>query len=136
MSNISSVIEEDLKIVTQWGKDCRSLQEISLPRKGATPNIIICAYFVFLPDSDGLSWFRISDNVWVPDHRHQAGMKWIRDAIASDRFPSWVVITNKLELDEELPIDLFGSCSIPDIIASVTRFVRQLWLEKHVRTSQ
>ncbi|KAF8964506.1 hypothetical protein BDZ97DRAFT_1815441 [Flammula alnicola] len=60
MGDISCQIDQDFSTVTEWGDACPSLIEITLPRKLVS----------LLND---LSWYRVSESVWIPDPKHTAG---------------------------------------------------------------
>ncbi|KAF9477266.1 hypothetical protein BDN70DRAFT_862077 [Pholiota conissans] len=79
MGNIACRLDEDFTTVTCWGDACPSLTEISLPH------------------SEDLSWYRISENVWIPDPKHKAGAAWLSDAVTSKRHHKWGVIAEGLE---------------------------------------
>ncbi|CAA7270516.1 unnamed protein product [Cyclocybe aegerita] len=63
MGDVTCQLDQDASTVTEWGEACPSLVEITLPH------------------SDGLSWFRFSGNVWVPDPKHALGVRWLETAI-------------------------------------------------------
>lgn len=79
MGNITSQIEKDFATVTEWGDACPSLVEITLPH------------------SKDLSWYRISENVWIPDPQHTAGGSWLYNTIVLKRHPSWNTFVDGLE---------------------------------------
>ncbi|KDR79497.1 hypothetical protein GALMADRAFT_1243212 [Galerina marginata CBS 339.88] len=106
MSNISPRIDKDFATVTEWGGACPSLVEISLPH------------------SHGLSWYRISDNVWIPDPRHTAGGSWLYDTVVLRRHPKWNTIVASLEekaVPTETEIGTASGGSFIDTIAIVKR---------------
>lgn len=47
-------------------------------------------------DSNGLSWYKISNNVWIPDPRHNVAVTWLRSAMVLKRF-RWDVLLHDLE---------------------------------------
>lgn len=51
---------------------------------------------IFLVDSNGLSWYKISNTLWIPDPRHNAAITWLRDAMVLKRF-RWDVMSDELE---------------------------------------
>lgn len=52
---------------------------------------------VYFIDSDDLSWYRISERVWIPDPKHIKGAAWLADAVASKRHHKWGAIAKSLE---------------------------------------
>ncbi|PPQ85896.1 hypothetical protein CVT25_015835 [Psilocybe cyanescens] len=78
MGDISSPIDKELSIVTTWGAACPSLAEISLPH------------------SKGLCWYKIADNVWIPDPKHTLGGQWLYDTVVLKRHPGWKTIVDGL----------------------------------------
>ncbi|KJA16018.1 hypothetical protein HYPSUDRAFT_193738 [Hypholoma sublateritium FD-334 SS-4] len=79
MGNISCSLDEDLSTVTEWGEACLSLTEITLPH------------------SNDLSWYKISERVWIPDPKHIAGAAWLSDAVASKQHHKWGAIAEGLK---------------------------------------
>jgi hypothetical protein len=100
MGDISCRPDEDFNTVTEWGDACPSLTEITLPRKRTShrsfsPHIYSC----LVEDSEDLSWYRISENVWIPDPKHRAGAAWLSDAIKSKQHHKWDTISESIEDD-------------------------------------
>lgn len=98
MGNISCRPDEDFNTVTEWGSACPSLTEITLPRK----RISYCSfpphiYSNLIQDSEDLSWYRISETVWIPDPKHRTGAAWLSDAIKSKRHHKWDTIAESIE---------------------------------------
>ncbi|KAH9476335.1 hypothetical protein JR316_0011910 [Psilocybe cubensis] len=79
MGDISSPIDKELSIVTTWGTACPSLAEISLPH------------------SKGLCWYKIAENVWIPDPKHTLGGKWLYETVVLKRHPGWKTIVDNLD---------------------------------------
>lgn len=50
-----------------------------------------------ITDSKELSWYRISENVWIPDPQHTAGGSWLYNTIVLKRHPSWNTFVDGLE---------------------------------------
>ena len=48
-------------------------------------------------DSNGLSWYKISNNLWIPDPRHNTAITWLRDAMVLKRFRWDVMMSDELE---------------------------------------
>lgn len=100
MGNISSHIERDFATVTEWGDACPSLVEITLPRELRTTysaRLKDSFHSSPIPDSKELSWYRISENVWIPDPQHTAGGTWLYNTIVMKRHPRWNNFVDGLE---------------------------------------
>ena len=96
MGDVKCQLDKDFATVTEWGESCPSLVEITLPRKchRLTPTSTYLS--IFLVDSNGLSWYKISNTLWIPDPRHNAAITWLRDAMVLKRF-RWDVMSDELE---------------------------------------
>ena len=47
-------------------------------------------------DSNDLSWYKISNNLWIPDPRHNTAITWLRDAMVRKRF-RWDIMSDELD---------------------------------------
>jgi hypothetical protein len=89
MGDIQCVLEEDFQTVRSWGEACSSLQQIILPRgspfscstQHGTPEFIL--------DSGTMGWYRVIDDLWIPDPRDQRGAAWLYRAVMRHEYPSW-----------------------------------------------
>ncbi|TEB30747.1 hypothetical protein FA13DRAFT_1853153 [Coprinellus micaceus] len=71
MGDIQCVLEEDFQTVRSWGEACSSLQQIILPHSGT------------------MGWYRVIDDLWIPDPRDQRGAAWLYRAVMRHEYPSW-----------------------------------------------
>lgn len=60
-------------------------------------SIVILTGNAISSDSDYLSWYRISERVWIPDPKHIAGAAWLSDAVASKQHYKWGAIAEGLK---------------------------------------
>jgi len=49
-----------------------------------------------LADSNGLSWYKISNSLWIPDPRHNSAVTWLRDSLILKRI-RWDVVLDELD---------------------------------------
>ncbi|KAF9531505.1 hypothetical protein CPB83DRAFT_849145 [Crepidotus variabilis] len=77
MGSVTCQLDQDFSTVTEWGAACPSLEEIGLPH------------------SQGLSWYRLAGNSWLPDPQHPLGEQWLSKSIARRRL-AWGSILNGL----------------------------------------
>lgn len=96
MSNIKCQLDKDFTTVTEWGESCPSLLEISLPRECRRLLWIILTINQLWLDSNGLSWYKTSSSLWIPDPRHNTAITWLHDAIILKRV-RWEVLVDELE---------------------------------------
>ncbi|KAF8803472.1 hypothetical protein BYT27DRAFT_7260221 [Phlegmacium glaucopus] len=78
MGDVKCQLDKDFATVTEWGEGCSSLVEITLPH------------------SNGLSWYRIRNSLWIPDPRHNVAITWLRDALILKQI-RWDVVLDELE---------------------------------------
>ncbi|TFK37845.1 hypothetical protein BDQ12DRAFT_723920 [Crucibulum laeve] len=76
---IESRPDDDFATVTEWGEACSSLCEITLPH------------------SNSLSWFRIAENMWIPDPRDPIGVNWLFERVVARTYPGWERVIDNLE---------------------------------------
>jgi hypothetical protein len=101
MGDVKCQLDKDFTTVTEWGESCPSLVEITLPRECHRRLILLLLeYFIdrlfFLVDSNGLSWYKISNTLWIPDPRHNTAITWLRDAMVLKRF-RWDLMSDELD---------------------------------------
>ncbi|PPQ64965.1 hypothetical protein CVT24_008153 [Panaeolus cyanescens] len=126
MGNISCQMDQDFTTVTDWGEACSSLVEITLPH------------------SNGMSWFRLSGNLWIPDPRHTSGGPWLYDTVVLKRHPRWNSIVDGLKGREcsltysslsGTSAAAFASAAFGDSIVSMRRYLSNLLRGGDVRAS-
>lgn len=71
MGDIQCVLENDFQTVRSWGEACPSLQQVILPHSGA------------------MTWYRVIDDLWIPDPRDQRGAAWLYRIVMRREYPSW-----------------------------------------------
>ncbi|KAJ3538641.1 hypothetical protein NMY22_g5082 [Coprinellus aureogranulatus] len=79
MGDVQCVMEDDFQTVRSWGEACPSLGQI------------------ILPHSNMMTWYRVVDDLWVPDPRNLRGATWLYSTVMRGEYPSWDRVVDSLK---------------------------------------
>ncbi|KAF9004370.1 hypothetical protein BDQ17DRAFT_1424807 [Cyathus striatus] len=85
----------EIECIVQWydeGPNAPWMMILQLLRLGET-SALLCAIFLYR----GISWFRMADNVWIPDPRREEATLWLTSKIQNKGSPRFEPIINYFE---------------------------------------